>query len=222
MINDIPPDDLPTTPDPSGMASGDLFDVFDDAPQQEAVLPPLDVEVMDETTREIGYPEELSEYWHYQGQTQDCALYSQGGILDAEGQPMDIQKYEQQGIDGGWYTPEEGTFIPAFGELLNENGVPANLYEGANIQDLAGELAEGRGVVAAVDTQYLWGQPGGHALWVTGMEVGPDGVPTSVICNDSGREDGQACSYPLDQFLPAWSLYGNIMVSTDRTLSVLS
>jgi hypothetical protein len=218
---DIPDDALPPIPDSPGPASDGLFDIWEDDSQDDILLPPVDVDIIDDTPREIGNPDELSEYWRYQGTTNDCALYAQGGILEAEGQPFDIDKYEQQGVDGGWFDPQEGTYIDHFGDLLEENGVPVTRYEGASIQDLAQELEQGHGVVVAVDCDPIWGEPGGHALWVTGIEVGGDGTPTSVFCNDSGREDGQEIAYPYDNFQQAWDRFGNIMTSTMNPLSVL-
>lgn len=204
--------------------SGDMpdWDVLEDT-SPDVVLPPTDMDVMDGEMREIGYPEEYSEYWHYQGMTNDCALYAQGEVLEADGQDFDIDKYREQGIDGGWYTPEEGTYLDGFGDLLEENGVAVNRYEdGATIQDMANEMDQGHGVVVAVDCLPIWGQPGGHALWVTGMDVGNDGVPTGIICNDSGREDGQQINYGYEDFKLAWDMYGNIMVATQEPLDCLS
>jgi hypothetical protein len=218
---DIPFD--PLSPEVDGMetGAGNFSDIWDDSSTDDVLLPPLDVDVMDVTCREIGDPEELSEYWHFQGDTQDCALYAQGGILEAEGQPFDIVIFEQQGQEGGWFDPEYGTYVNHFGDLLDENGVPVTRYEGASIYDLAYELEQGHGVVVAVDTLPIWGEEAGHALWVTGIEVGPDGKPTSVICNDSGREDGRRIAYPYENFMQAWNMYGNIAVATKNQLSGL-
>src|SRR5699024_7255423 len=118
--------------------------------------------------REIGNPETLAEYWRYQGNTNDCALYSQGGVLEAGGEPFDIEAYRQQGQEEGWYRPELGTDIPAIGQLIEDNGVPVTYYDyGADFHTMARELEQGHGIVAVVDTEPIWGVPGGHALWVT-------------------------------------------------------
>lgn len=177
---------------------------------------PLESEQM----QEVGNPEALSPFWRHQGDTMDCALYAQGGILEAMGQEFDIEKYRQEGQEDGWYVPGEGTYLQNIGDLLENHGVPVNRYEGATSDDLVNEVAQGHGVVAAIDTEPLWGEPGGHAVWVTGVELGPDGKPASVICNDSGRPDGQKIAYPYDSFMEAWSRTNYTMVATREPLNV--
>lgn len=191
------------------------MDIWDENPDK--VLP----NETEDSIREVGFPDELAPYWHYQGYTNDCALYAQGGVLEADGKSFDIDKYREQAISDGSYDPEEGTYINRFGDLLESNGTEVNRYENATIQDMASELDQGHGVVVAVDCEPIWGEPGGHALWITGMEVGDDGVPISIISNDSGREDGQSIKYPFDNFMDAWGSYGNVMVSTVEGLQEL-
>lgn len=214
-MSDVPEtSDLP--PQASEPPEANLsWDVWDTPAEQDVIEP------VGDNPRDIGYPDELSEYWQYQGSTNDCALYSQGGVLEADGQAFDIEKYREQGEEGGWYTPDDGTYVNHFGDMLEENGVEVTRYEGATIQDMANELDQGHGVVVAVDCLPIWGEYGGHALWVTGMEVGEDSVPESVICNDSGRPDGQEISYPYGDFKSAWDMYGNIMVATQDKLASL-
>jgi hypothetical protein len=170
----------------------------------------------------IGYPDDLIVFWHFQGPTADCGLYSQGSILEADGKDFDITKYRQQGMDEGWYYPGQGTDTGHFGDLLEDNGMAVDQFENASFQDMANALSDRKGVLVAVDCEPIWGQPGGHALWVTGMEVTDDGTPVSVICNDSGRPDGREVAYPFSDFAEAWSNYGNMMVTTQQPLGSLS
>jgi len=212
-FNDIDvPNDLPTPSDASP-------DIWENSINPDAVLSPPDVDVMEDTSRQIGNPEELSEYWQMQVGSTDCALYAQGGILEAKGQDFDLEKYREQGVGGGWYTPEDGTYLDHLGDLLEENGVSIARYDSASIQDMASELDQGHGVVAPVDCLPIWGEPGGHALWVTGIEVGSDGIPVSITCNDPGRPDGEAISYEFEDFKQAWGLFGNIMVATTDSIN---
>ncbi len=213
--SDLPFDD-PTTPINS-FDEGEL-DVLEQGASYD-VMPPLDTDLFDERPREVGQPEALAEYWRFQGDTNDCALYAQGGVLEASGQTFDIQKYREQGLEGGWYSPEDGTYFSSFGDLWEANDLEVTRYEkDATIQDIADELDQNHGVVVGVDTEPIWGEPGGHALWVTGLEIGSDGAPTNVICNDSGRPDGQQHPYPLDHFMTAWNSCNNIMVATQSPL----
>lgn len=215
-MSDIPEfSDLPAQA-PGQPQANSFWDIWD-TPSEPDVIEPLE-----NNPRDIGYADELSDFWRFQGNTNDCGLYSQGGVLEADGQTFDIEKFRQQGMDGGWYTPQEGTYINHFGDLMEENGVEVTRYESASFQDMANELDQGHGVVVAVDCLPLWGQWGGHALWVTGMEVGEDGTPVSVICNDSGRPDGQEIAYPYEDFKMAWESYGNVMVATQDKLASLS
>lgn len=213
-FNDIDvPNDLAAPSDTSP-------DIWENSTSPDAVLPPLDVDIMEDFSRVIGNPEELSEHWKFQEGPNDCALYAQGGILEAEGQTFDLEKFRDQGVEGGWYSPEAGTYLDHMGDLLEENGVSITCYNSASIQDMAGELEQGHGVVAAVDCLPIWGEPGGHALWVTGIDVGSDGVPVSVTCNDLGRQDGEALSYPFEDFKDAWASFGNTMVATTNSINL--
>lgn len=205
-MNDIPWNDLMPL-DPEDNLPEDSDSIWDD-----------NTDLSWDDGQDIGFPEDFSGYWHYQGDSQDCALYAQGGILEAAGQEFDIEKFQQQGIDGGWYDPVDGTDLDHMGDLLLENGIPATYTEGASVDDLADALKDGRGVVVAVDCLPIWGEPGGHALWITGIEVDEEGNPTNIICNDSGRDDGQRIAYPLEDFQQSWDWFGNRMVMTNSPL----
>lgn len=200
---ETPPTDVLTEEPPQDNASWDLTETAALESDQQ---------------REVGNPEALAQFWHYQGDTMDCALCAQGGILEAMGHEFDIEKYRQEGQEGGWYVPGEGTYLQNIGDLLEKHGVPVNRYEYASADDLVNEVGQGHGVVAAIDTEPLWGEPGGHAVWVTGIEMGPDGKPAAVICNDSGRPDGQRIAYPYDSFMEAWSRTNNTLVATREPL----
>lgn len=206
------PNDLPASSDTSP-------DIWENSASPDAVLPSLDVDITEASSRQIGNPEELSDHWKLQEGTTDCAIYAQGGVLEADGHDFDLEKYRDQGLEGGWYTPEDGTYLDHMGDLLEENGVSITRYDSASIQNMASELDQRHGVVVAADCLPIWGEPGGHALWVTGIEVGSDGVPVSVTCNDSGRPDGEAISYPFDDFKQAWGYFGNTMVATTDSIN---
>jgi len=190
-------------------------EALDFIPTGDTVLQPLD----DPGTldiRQVGEPDEAANFWRQQEGPNDCALYAQGTILDAFGQDFDIDKYKREGMEGGWYGPDSGTTVGNFGDLLEANGVEVRRYDsGATFQDMTAELEQGHGVLVAVDTGRIWDdEGGGHALVVTGIRVGPDGVPTEIICNDSGRPDGKAVAYSFEDFKASWQQYDNYMVAT--------
>lgn len=205
---------------PPESAEFEPLNLWEDIPTEEMPHPEGKIFEDDQI---IGDPEALNEFHRYQGFTADCALYTQGGVLEANGQTFDIEEYRQQGQNEGWYDPSDGTTVSEVGRLIEENGVPVKYYEnGATFSDMAVELGQGHGVVVAVDTEPIWGEPGGHALWVTGLEVNADGSPANIICNDSGRPDGQGFAYPADQFSQAWDWQNNYMVATRSPLAALS
>ncbi len=195
----------------------DINDIVDDGEDIEVsdiVLPPDP----DNELREIGNPDNLAQYWKLQEGPNDCALFAQGCILEASGVPFDFDLYEQQGMQDGSYDPNKGTTASEVGNILEQNGLGTDRYQGASIQDLALEVGNHKGVIVAVDCEPLWGVQDGHALWVTGIEVDSAGKPINIIANDTGKEDGQAIKYPYQDFMDAWSGYGNFMVVTKDPL----
>lgn len=176
----------------------------------------------DTGNHKVGFADELAKNWHYQEGPNDCGVYSQAGILEADGKPFEIEKFRNQAIADGSFAPQDGMKANQLGDLLEENGVEVNRFDGASFQDLEQELQMGKGVVTSVDTEPLWGSPGGHALWITGMEIDKDGKPVNITANDSGLSDGQAVKYPYEDFKEAWLAYHNQMVSTKNPLKTLS
>lgn len=175
----------------------------------------------DQGIHEVGNADELAKYWHFQGATNDCALYSQGSVLEANGKGFDIENYRNQAIADRSYTPEDGMNPAAVGDLLEQNGVEINRYEVASFQDMERELQMGNGVITIVEDEPLSGYKGGHALWVTGMEIGKDGIPVNIITNDSGVPDGRAIKYPYEDFKKAWLEKHNSMITTKEPLKAL-
>lgn len=180
----------------------------------DIVLPPDP----DNELREIGNPKILAQYWKLQEGPNDCALFAQGCILEASGVPFDFDLFVKQGMQDSSYDPNKGTTASEVGNILEKNGLETDRYQGASIQDLALEVGNQKGVIVAVDCEPLWGVQDGHALWVTGIEVDSDGKPINIIANDTGKEDGQAIKYPYQDFMDAWSGFGNLMVVTKDPL----
>lgn len=101
--------------------------------------------------------------------------------------------------------------------LLQAAGVPADLVY-ANTSSLEGYLAEGRGVMAFVDSGELWygedveDDTVDHAVLVTGVDT-ERGV---VYLSDPGDPDGNAREYPLELFEDAWADGGGQAVVCDE------
>ena len=123
----------------------------------------------------------------------------------------------------GYYTPGFGSDADQVGELLEDYGVGVHTREHATVYDLANELAQGHKVIVGVDADELWrpsffndlfGEQANHALIVTGIDTS-DPNDVRVILTDPGTGD-VARSYPMAQFLDAWSDSSCMMVATDE------
>lgn len=164
----------------------------------------------------------------YQQQYSDtCAIKSQQIIMNEFGIPATEDQLVQYSYEHGWYQGDgSGTSFEDVGNLLEEAGIPCTRQADANVFNLVNELAQGHKVIVGVDSGELWGNrfiewlrdfflgdTPDHALIVTGIDTSdPDNI--RVIVTDPGSGDYQK-SYPLDQFMDAWSDAQCYMVSTD-------
>lgn len=156
-----------------------------------------------------------------------CAIRCQEFILERyTGVEFPEEALMRQAMDHGWYSPGGGTQMQDVGNLLELNGIPVSRYEGANVFNLANELAQGHKVIIGVDSSELWedhpiraaiadslGLSGAdHAVVVSGIDTrDPDHI--QVIVSDPGTGEA-AATYPLDRFLDAWQDSGCYMVAT--------
>lgn len=162
-----------------------------------------------------------------QGYDSTCAVRCQELILREFGIYIPQEDLMNEAASNGWFTENGGTPMEDVGKLLESHGVSMTQYEGANIFNLATEIAQGHKVIVGVDANELWGQTGiihdileffghetpNHALLVSGVDTSdPDNV--RVIITDPGTGD-VAKSYPLQEFLDAWKDSNYFMVSTD-------
>jgi hypothetical protein len=119
------------------------------------------------------------------------------------------------GPDGVPSMTQEGAL-----RLLEAAGVPADLVY-ANTTSVEGYLAEGRGVMAFVDSGELWygedveDDTVDHAVLVTGVDT-ERGV---VYLSDPGDPNGKAREYPLALFEDAWADGGGQAVICDLPAS---
>lgn len=175
----------------------------------------------------VGHPQELGRYWERQQGQKECALYAQGTALEAFGKPFDINRLRQAGEADGTFDPAEGTKPKDLGDVWEREGL-AVVRHGGQLGDgnansafrfLVTELTDGKAVNVAVETGPIWGnwdvkqEERGHALWVTGLEWTTSGK-MNVVCNDSGRSDGQQIAYSVEDFERAWRKWNYQMIST--------
>lgn|SRR5574344_1004678 len=154
-----------------------------------------------------------------------CAIKSQQIILKDFGINISEDQLIKYSTEHGWYNGN-GTAMEDVGKILSDAGIPCTQTSCANAYDLANELAQGHKVIVAVDSGELWnngvidhakdiliGDTPDHALIVAGLDMSDLNNPM-VILTDPGT--GQiAESYPLSQFMDAWSDSNNFMVSTN-------
>jgi len=225
-----------------------MHETVDDARDREAAFEDdavrLDeVERMDRIERDegtvvavVGEPDDLAHHWHRQDGPGDCAIYAEGGALEAFDKEFDPERERQAGEREGTYSRNGGTDIAALGHVWERNGIAVDRYPPSGSTDAVSETArdqafhrlsetleQRKGVVVAVDSGPLWHDEAGpaadrgHALWVTGLEQRESGA-TYVVCNDSGALDGQARRYPIEDFDRAWRRSGYDMVTTHDSL----
>jgi hypothetical protein len=158
-----------------------------------------------------------------QQQNDTCAIKSQQIVLHSFGIDIPEEQLTMEATERGYYVPGEGSDAAQVGELLGDHGVGFHRHENATVYDLVGELAQGHKVIVGVDAHELWrpsffndlfGEQANHALLVTGIDT-TDPNDVRVIITDPGTGD-VARSYPIEQFLDAWSDSSCLMVATDK------
>jgi hypothetical protein len=181
-----------------------------------------------EAVADIGTPFADAAHWHEQDGAASCAVVAQGSILEEiRGIPFDEQAATAEAQAMGWFDPTAGTPPWAVGELLEAHGVPCTSGYGATLTDLADALARGDKVIVGLNANEIWTpvhdrvtgaplqqDPGGHAVWVTGLDAAPDGS-VHVLLNDSGTAGGRMESVEVHDFLNAWADHDGFMVVAD-------
>lgn len=173
----------------------------------------------------VGLPPagELTDISIAQGYDDTCAIRSQEIILRDFGIEIPQEQLIAEAEAHGWYHEGGGTSPGDVGNLLELHGVGVEKYSNGSVEDLVNNLAQGKRIIVGVDSGELWtpgygeefedavfGDRPDHALIVAGIDC-ENGV---VVLTDPGTGH-VAKSYPLDQFLDAWSDSGRLMIVTD-------
>ncbi len=183
----------------------------------------------------FGNPSAAAPFWHYQQYDDDCVEMA---VADVVGELTGRQPSEQAIIKvaqstpstvhtGPTYTkpkkrkPGSGTSFEDEPALLAHYGIRAADTDKqsaprtgvpAGMTALEEDLAHGRKVIVAVNSELLWrepvedtipdGQPeSNHAVVVTGVDTAA-GI---VHLNDSGTEEGRDEQVPIDTFVRSWA-----------------
>lgn len=171
-----------------------------------------------------GDPCGLAPFHRAQAADDTCAVVAQVSVLESvTGEYVSESDAVARAEDLGLYAPGEGTTASQIGKLLESYGVDVERREQCDLVGLAEALERGDRVIVAVNAdeisrpmrdqngdvvpQY---QSGGHAVWVTGLDV-QDGKLT-VILNDPGTPEGAMKAVSIDDFTHAWAMYDNLAI----------
>ena len=184
----------------------------------------------------IGDPQGDKEFTHRQGDNWlgfegTCGLCSCENVLRSFG--LDVSETDmvifaaQRGLcgcDDPNPAQNGGTTAEWQAEILTRHGVPASAFYGGSLDDLAGNIEQGRGVIIEVNAGVLWdnanydsGDRANHAITVTGVARDPmTGDIQGFFINDSGT--GKAAQFvDASVMREAWEEAGGQQVVTAET-----
>lgn len=173
----------------------------------------------------VGDPQDASEHWFQQAADGYCLPASIAEIvseytgIDYTDESAFVELANSHHLFGT--RPDGGVGI-SFGsgvQLLEQAGVPVTLGYG-DIDALAEDLAEGRGVIVCIDSGEVWDpssetvedDTADHAVVVTGIDT-ERGI---VYLSDPGSPDGNMEQVPLAAFADAWADSHNAMIVCDQ------
>ncbi|WAJ46704.1 hypothetical protein OK015_09740 [Mycobacterium sp. Aquia_216] len=191
-----------------------------------------------------GDPTAAAPFWRYQHYDDDCVEMA---VADVVGELTGTQPTEQEIVKLAEATPSsvhrgpiytkatkhgggEGTSFDDEPRLLAHYGIHAmsidkasgaTTHVPASMKALEQDLADGRKVIAGVNSEIIWGEPvedktsagepeANHAVVVTGVDTAR-GI---VHLNDSGSEKGRDEQVPIDVFVRAWDTGDDQMTVT--------
>ncbi|MDP7703734.1 C39 family peptidase [Mycobacterium sp. TY815] len=169
--------------------------------------------------RMYGDPAAAAPFWRRQHDNMACAEVA---VADVVGQLTGNEPSEDEVKAVAANTPNSAGTGPIFNGngtdpwdvavLLGHYGIPSVRGQ-FTIGALAPELGAGRKVLAAVNGETLWNQPGDHAhedhfVVVTGIDTGAN----VVHLNDSGVDYGRDEVVPFSVFEASWATSGHFAV----------
>lgn len=188
----------------------------------------------------LGVPNAQADFWEMQEFADNCEPTSESFIIRQFGfDNISTNDFAYISHANGWYMPGGGTNPAHVGDMMDLFGIDNHTIQNASLEQLAGEIASGHGVIVGVNSGQLWDQgplqelfhwaakqfgfdnpvdaPADHALCVTGFDLSDPDHPM-VIVNDPGDPNGQGAAYPLDRFMDAWENSDFHMTATDNPL----
>ncbi|HWQ46030.1 MAG TPA: hypothetical protein VN376_04140 [Longilinea sp.] len=177
----------------------------------------------------------------YEGTCGLCSVQCVGnqfGVTNDQGKPLSEADVVNTAKDnrpplcttGGLPEHNGGTSQEGQQELLAKMGIPSQIKENQSMDALAKDVEAGKGVIAGVNSNELWGlnQPGGlnqfsrpdHAVTVIDTARNPQtNELMGFFINDSGNNYGNIGSgrfVSVSDMLPVWQNAGGSYVVTDK------
>ncbi|MEM7340532.1 MAG: C39 family peptidase [Actinomycetota bacterium] len=166
-----------------------------------------------------GFPSaDEAAHWRPRG----CGIACVRMILDTHGIEGDTYwSLVTEGVDAGAYC-DRGWIHQGLVDMLSQRGIRGHARRRVSVDDLAGELAQGRLVIASVTANFRGGElrlapeigtypTGGHLVLVTGVSV-VDGVVSALrVHHPSATEENNRADHWVDAAPFAASFSGNLM-----------
>jgi Peptidase_C39 like family len=171
-----------------------------------------------------GDPERCKDFNHHQGANdlgfmEDCGLVSCSDILLQFGVEVTENDVVHHAVENGECDVQEaepkmdgGTTADNQAKVLSDYGIPAHAQQAESVEDLAGFVEQGHGVIAEVNAGVLWNDPNSlgagyanHAIVITGVARDPQtGAIQGFYINDSGTGDS-ARFVDVETMKAAWN-----------------
>ena len=171
----------------------------------------------------IGDPDDASEHWFQQAQNGFCLPASIAQIVSEytgvhyDDEASFVELANEHGAFSVGMDGVPGIEFAKGAELMQAAGVPAR-YEFGDMESLATDLSEGRGVIVFVDSGEYWDGEStednapDHAVVVTAIDL----ERQTVTLSDPGTPGGDQEELPLGLFENAWADSNHAMIVCDE------
>lgn len=171
----------------------------------------------------VGDPLGDAAYYHGVQDLTNSPLATEGQIIEKlTGQPFNEAALAAEAQSAGFFDPMYGMDGGSVGSLLELHGIETETIYDANMDTLLNALESGDPVMAVVDTNETGlplhdvvtgapveqNPPALSSVWVTGVDVQPDGS-VYVLVNDPSWPEGQTMPVEVSDFANAWEDGGN-------------
>ncbi|WP_436787078.1 hypothetical protein [Yinghuangia sp. YIM S10712] len=171
----------------------------------------------------VGDPLGDAAYYHGVQDLAHSPLATEGQIIEKlTGEPFNEAALAAEAENAGFFDPVYGMDGGSVGNLLELHGIETETVYDADMDTLLNALESGDPVMAVVDTNETGlplhdvvtgvpveqNPPALSSVWVTGVDVQPDGS-VYVLVNDPSWPEGQTMPVEISDFANAWADSGN-------------